>query len=141
MSFENLYSDHKALFFLVILVLFFLIKYILDKIKLPTSISTNLNDLQKVEKLIMNNRVLLFMNGTRIFPKCEFSKNTLIILDEYNIKYTTINILEDDEIKFALNTYHGWPSFPQLFVNTEFIGGFEKISKLHKDNYLKDILE
>ena len=70
---------------------------------------------------------MLFMKGNREEPRCGFSKTTVAILAECNAEYQTFDILSDDEVRQGLKTYSEWPTYPQLYVSGELIGGLDII--------------
>uniref|UniRef100_A0A0B7AJV3 Thioredoxin domain-containing protein n=1 Tax=Arion vulgaris TaxID=1028688 RepID=A0A0B7AJV3_9EUPU len=87
----------------------------------------------RLKALINQSPVVLFMKGTPSAPKCGFSKTTIAILDEAGVPYTTFDILSDEEVRQGLKTYSNWPTFPQLYVKGELIGGLDILKEL-KDN-------
>ena len=99
----------------------------------------NLED--KIKNDIKNNPIMLYMKGTKLMPMCGFSATVVNILNSYGVKYESINILEDPEIRIKLSEYSDWPTIPQLFVNGELIGGCDIAMELHNNGELKEIFE
>jgi monothiol glutaredoxin len=98
----------------------------------------NLN--QELTNLIESSKVVLFMKGTKEFPMCGFSARVVNILNEYGVDFLDVNILEDRELAMGLKTFSDWPTFPQLYVNQEFVGGCDITTELHEKGKLKKTL-
>ncbi len=90
---------------------------------------------------IDNNRIILYMKGTKDMPMCGFSNSVVQILNHYGVNYKDVNILEDPMIRIKLSEHSNWPTIPQLFVNGELIGGCDIISELHESGDLQDIID
>ena len=85
--------------------------------------------------------VLLYMKGTPDFPQCGFSAQTVAALRSVNAKFAYVNIFEDPEIREGLKEYSNWPTFPQLYVNGELIGGCDIALELHESGELQQIVD
>jgi monothiol glutaredoxin len=101
-----------------------------------------LTDQQRAEfdKLVHSNRVVLFMKGNRNFPQCGFSATVVGILDQLTSGYKTVNIFEDPAIRDGMKEFSSWPTFPQLYVNGEFVGGCDIVKAMHAAGELKPLL-
>lgn len=97
--------------------------------------------LDRIKRQIAGNTVLLYMKGSPDFPMCGFSGRVVQILDELNTQYAYVNILENPDIRATLPTYAKWPTFPQLYIHGELIGGCDIISELHQKAELRPLLE
>ncbi|RME77396.1 Grx4 family monothiol glutaredoxin [Candidatus Woesearchaeota archaeon] len=95
---------------------------------------------EKIETILKENDIVLFMKGTRLFPQCGFSANVVEILDALNIDYKEVNILADPELREDLKEYANWPTYPQLWVKGELIGGCDIIEELARRGELKKIV-
>jgi monothiol glutaredoxin len=95
---------------------------------------------QKIESFVRGNRVMLFMKGTKTFPQCGFSGQVVHILGSYGVPFETFNILEDMTVRQGLKEYSDWPTFPQLFVDGQFVGGCDIVTELHQSGELKKLL-
>ncbi len=102
---------------------------------------TAVETMDKIKRQIANNDVLVYMKGTPIFPMCGFSSQVVRILDELNTHYAYVNILENPDIRAELPKFANWPTFPQLYVKGELIGGCDIITDMHKQDTLKPVLE
>ena len=85
---------------------------------------------QRIEKLIADNPVVLFMKGTPQFPQCGFSGQVIQILDYLGVPYKGINVLESDDLRQGIKAYAQWPTIPQLYVKGEFVGGCDIIREM-----------
>lgn len=94
-----------------------------------------------VRKQISENPILLYMKGTPQFPMCGFSGSVVTILKKYNHEYSFVNVLEHERIMQALPEVSDWPTFPQLFINGELIGGADIVGQLDKSGELNPLLE
>jgi len=84
--------------------------------------------------------VLLYMKGTPDFPQCGFSAQTVAALRAVGAEFAYVNIFEDPEVREGLKTYSNWPTFPQLYVNGELIGGCDITLELYESGELKELL-
>jgi monothiol glutaredoxin len=96
---------------------------------------------ERIKKQLDTYPVLLYMKGTPDFPQCGFSAKTVSVLRAAGAKFAYINIFEDPEIREGLKSYANWPTFPQLYVNGELIGGCDIAVELYESGELKQILE
>lgn len=87
---------------------------------------------KKIDSLVQSDSVVLFMKGSRSFPQCGFSASVVNILNTLVPKYTTVNILSDADIRGGMKEYSDWPTFPQLFIKGEFVGGADIVRQMHE---------
>jgi monothiol glutaredoxin len=92
---------------------------------------------QKLDQIVKSDDVVLFMKGSRSFPQCGFSASVVNILNTLIPKYTTVNILTDPDVRNGMKEYSDWPTFPQLFVRGEFIGGADIVRQMHESGELE----
>ena len=90
----------------------------------------------RIKKLINRDDIMLFMKGDPETPRCGFSRTICGILSEYNMKFGTFDILTDEGIRQGLKTFSDWPTYPQLYVKGEFLGGLDIIKEMHDDGEL-----
>lgn len=95
---------------------------------------------QRIADLIASDQVVLFMKGTRMTPQCGFSATTVGILDGLVPEYTTVNVLEDPQIREGIKEFSEWPTIPQLYIDREFVGGCDIIKQLFNSGDLHDAL-
>ena len=96
------------------------------------------NTKDKIQDIIDNNDVLLFMKGTPVMPQCGFSAAVVGVLSHMGIKYNTVNVLEDAEIREGIKEFSDWPTIPQLYVKKEFVGGCDIIREMHENGELSE---
>ena len=92
---------------------------------------------QKIEQLVSSDAVVLFMKGTRSFPQCGFSASVVNILNTLIPKYTTVNVLSDADVRGGMKEFSDWPTFPQLFIKGEFVGGADIVKQLYETGELE----
>ncbi len=85
--------------------------------------------------------IKLFMKGVPSSPQCGFSQTVTQILSFYDVEYSSMNILENPDFRQGLKEYFDWPTFPQLVVQGELVGGCDIIMELHENGELKALLE
>jgi len=90
----------------------------------------------KLETLVKSDSVVLFMKGTRSFPQCGFSASVVNILNTLIPKYTTVNVLSDPDVRDGMKQFSDWPTFPQLYVRGEFVGGADIIRQMSESGEL-----
>ncbi|HSG64396.1 MAG TPA: Grx4 family monothiol glutaredoxin [Gammaproteobacteria bacterium] len=95
---------------------------------------------ERITKQLQAYPVLLYMKGTPDFPQCGFSAQTVAALRAVGAEFAFVNIFEDPEIREGLKAYSSWPTFPQLYVNGELIGGCDITLELYESGELKEIL-
>lgn len=98
----------------------------------------SLND--RIKEIIHQNRVMLFMKGLPSAPRCGFSRQMVQLLESEGISYGSFDILTDEEVRQGLKKYSDWPTYPQLYVNGELIGGLDIVQEMHLDGTLKEAL-
>jgi monothiol glutaredoxin len=95
---------------------------------------------EQLQSVIADNNIVLFMKGDPHQPQCGFSARVVDILKEYQIEFSYMDILQDPEVRATLPSVSDWPTFPQLFVKGELVGGCDIITEMHQANELKEIL-
>lgn len=94
----------------------------------------------RLKSLINQSPVMLFMKGNKEAAKCGFSKQILAIMNSAGVDYDTFDILQDEEVRQGLKTYSNWPTFPQLYVKGELIGGLDIVKELKESGDLASVL-
>ncbi len=95
----------------------------------------------RIEEQLKSHDILLYMKGTPDFPQCGFSGQTIAALNAIGQPYAFVNIFEDQEVREGLKEYSNWPTFPQLYVKGELIGGCDIVMEMFHSGELKDLLE
>ena len=94
---------------------------------------------QKIESLINENDVCLFMKGTPDNPQCGFSMAVSNMLKNLNVKFIGINVLEDENLRQGIKHFSDWPTIPQLYVKKEYIGGCDIVKEMFEKGELKKL--
>ena len=96
---------------------------------------------QRIDQVVKNNRVVLFMKGTAQFPMCGFSGRAMQLLNACGVSdLKTVNVLEDEEIRQGIKQYANWPTIPQLYVDGEFVGGSDIMTEMYQSGELQQVL-
>jgi monothiol glutaredoxin len=97
--------------------------------------------IERIKSQLSSNPVLLYMKGTPDFPQCGFSAAAVRALNASGANFAHVNIFEEPEVREALKQYSNWPTYPQLYVNGELIGGSDIILEMYKTGELQKVLE
>ena len=95
----------------------------------------------KIQTIIDNNNVVLFMKGSKDFPQCGFSAMTSHILNSLGVEFLDIDVLQDANIRQGIKDFSDWPTIPQLYVKKEFIGGCDIVKEMFEKGDLKKLFE
>ena len=95
---------------------------------------------ERIKDQLENNPVVLYMKGTPDFPQCGFSGQTVQVLNACDAKYMAVNIFEDPELREALKAYSNCPTYPQLYIKGELVGGCDIVTDLFQKGELKTML-
>ena len=98
------------------------------------------NARERIETIISENPVVLFMKGTPDFPQCGFSGQVIQIFDYVGAPVHGVNVLEDAEIRQGVKEFANWPTIPQLYVKGEFVGGCDIVREMFQSGELKTFL-
>lgn len=90
----------------------------------------------KLQKLVKSNKVVLFMKGNRNQPQCGFSARVVEILEDLEIDYQTYDVFSDPDIRSGMKEFTNWPTFPQLYIDQEFVGGCDIITEMSQSGEL-----
>ncbi len=101
----------------------------------------NENIKDKINNIVKNNDVCLFMKGTPDVPQCGFSLAVSNVLKHLKVKFNGVNVLEDPEIRQGIKDYSDWPTIPQLYIKGEFIGGCDIIKEMFEKGELQKKLD
>jgi monothiol glutaredoxin len=99
-----------------------------------------MDTLEKIKSQIENNRIILYMKGTPEAPQCGFSAKAVRALQACKAEFTTVDILSNPDIRAILPQYADWPTFPQLYINGELIGGCDIITELLESGELQTLI-
>jgi len=96
---------------------------------------------EKIDNLISQNKILVFMKGTKLMPQCGFSNNVVQMLNHLGAKYETVDVLEDWDIRQGIKEYSNWPTIPQVYIDGKFVGGSDIMEKLHSNGELQQMVQ
>jgi len=96
--------------------------------------------IDRIKTQLSSSPVLLYMKGTPDFPQCGFSATAVRALKAVNADFDTVNIFEEPEVREALKQYSNWPTYPQLYVNGELIGGCDIIVEMYNSGELQKVV-
>jgi monothiol glutaredoxin len=96
---------------------------------------------ERIDNLIKQNKILVFMKGNKLMPQCGFSNNVVQILNTLGVPYQTIDILEDYEIRQGIKEYSNWPTIPQVYIDGQFLGGSDVLIELYQKGELQQMVE
>ena len=97
--------------------------------------------IERIKAQLAENTVILYMKGTPDFPQCGFSGQAVQILQYCSVPFAHVNIFEDPELRESLKTFSNWPTFPQLYIKGELVGGSDIMMELFQRGELQKMLE
>jgi monothiol glutaredoxin len=95
---------------------------------------------ERIETLIKQNKILVFMKGNELMPQCGFSNNVVQILNVLGTAYKTVDVLADESIRQGIKEYSNWPTIPQVYINGQFVGGSDILVELYQKGDLKQMV-
>lgn len=95
----------------------------------------------KIDSILENHPIVLFMKGTKQFPQCGFSAQSVSLLQELDVDFFDVDVLSDENLRQGIKDYGNWPTIPQLYVNKKLIGGSDIMMELFESNQLLDTLK
>ena len=95
----------------------------------------------RIDQLVNNNKILVFMKGAKLMPQCGFSNNVVEVLNSLGVSYETVDVLADEEIRQGIKEYSSWPTIPQVYINGEFIGGADIVYEMYQKGELQQMIE
>ncbi|HAA28496.1 MAG TPA: Grx4 family monothiol glutaredoxin [Cyanobacteria bacterium UBA8553] len=96
---------------------------------------------ERIDNLVKQNKILVFMKGNKLMPQCGFSNNVVQILNTLGVPYETVDVLADPEIRQGIKDYSSWPTIPQVYINGEFVGGSDVMIELYQQGELQQLVE
>jgi len=95
----------------------------------------------RIDEIVKNNQVVLFMKGTPLFPQCGFSSRAVTILEHLDVPFESVDVLQDPEIRNGIKEYSDWPTVPQLYVKGEFVGGSDIMLEMFQSGELQQLVK
>ena len=96
---------------------------------------------ERIDGIVKGSDVVLFMKGSALFPQCGFSGRAIAILDHLGVKFDTVDVLQDQEVREGIKAYSDWPTIPQLYVKGEFVGGSDIMMEMFESGELQQLVE
>ena len=96
---------------------------------------------QRIDNLVNQNKIMVFMKVTKLMPQCGFSNNVVQILNTLGVPFETVDILEDYEIRQGIKEYSNWPTIPQVYINGQFAGGSDVLIEMYQKGELQQMVE
>ena len=95
---------------------------------------------QRIRDDIASNKVLIYMKGTPSFPMCGFSAATIDVFNELGVKYETVDVLADPEIREGIKRFSNWPTIPQVYIDGKFVGGCDIVREMYASGELEPLV-
>lgn len=95
----------------------------------------------RIDAVVKNNPVVLFMKGSPLFPQCGFSSRAVAILQHLGVEFESVDVLQDQGIRQGIKAYSDWPTIPQLYVGGEFVGGSDIMMEMYESGELAELFE
>lgn len=96
---------------------------------------------ERIDQLVQNHKIVVFMKGSKLMPQCGFSNNVVGMLNALGVPYETVDVLEDFELRQGIKEYSNWPTIPQVYINGEFVGGSDIMIELYQSGELQQMVE
>ncbi|MFH7030533.1 MAG: Grx4 family monothiol glutaredoxin [Heteroscytonema crispum UTEX LB 1556] len=96
---------------------------------------------EKIDSLVKQNKILVFMKGNKLMPQCGFSNNVVQILNTLGVPFEAIDVLSDSEMRQAIKEYSNWPTIPQVYIDGQFVGGSDILIELYQKGELQQMVE
>lgn len=97
--------------------------------------------LQRIDQIVKDNPIVIFMKGTPQLPSCGFSSRASQAMQACGVEFGYVNVLADQEVYENLPRYADWPTFPQIYINGEMVGGHDILLELYQSGELKQMME
>ncbi|MBG1267280.1 Grx4 family monothiol glutaredoxin [Nostoc sp. WHI] len=95
----------------------------------------------QIDNLLQQNKILVFIKGTKLMPQCGFSNNVVQILNTLGVPFEAIDVLSDNEIRQGIKEYSNWPTIPQVYLDGQFLGGSDILIELYQKGELQQKVE
>lgn len=96
---------------------------------------------ERIRRDLAENDVVLYMKGTPVFPQCGFSAAVVQVLSHLGVKFKGIDILVDPSLRDGIKSFSNWPTLPQLYVKSEFVGGCDIVREMYESGELQTLLD
>lgn len=96
---------------------------------------------ERLSSIVQQDKIVVFMKGSKLMPQCGFSNNVVQILNSLGVPFSTVDVLEDYDIRQGIKEFSSWPTIPQVYINGEFIGGSDILIELYQNGELQQMVE
>ena len=96
---------------------------------------------RRIDNLIDQNKIMVFMKGSKLMPQCGFSNNVVQILNTLGAPFETVDILADQDLRQGIKEYSNWPTIPQVYIDGQFIGGSDILIEMYQSGELQQMVE
>ena len=96
---------------------------------------------ERIDNLVNQNKIVVFMKGSKLMPQCGFSNNVVQILNTLGVPFETVDILADQDLRQGIKEYSNWPTIPQVYINGEFVGGSDILIEMYQSGDLQQMVE
>ena len=96
---------------------------------------------QRIDSLVKEKKIMVFMKGNKLMPQCGFSNNVVQIINTLGVPFETFDVLADQEIRQGIKEYSNWPTIPQVYLNGEFLGGSDILIEMYNKGELQQLVE
>ena len=96
---------------------------------------------QRIDSLVKENKIMVFMKGNKLMPQCGFSNNVVQILNTLGVPFETLDVLADQDIRQGIKEYSNWPTIPQVYINGQFVGGSDILIEMYNKGELQQVVE
>ena len=96
---------------------------------------------ERIDSLVKQNKIMVFMKGSKLMPQCGFSNNVVQILNTLGVPFETVDILADQDLRQGIKEYSNWPTIPQVYINGEFVGGSDILIEMYQSGDLQQMVE
>ena len=100
-----------------------------------------MDTLEKIKQQIESNSIILYMKGSPKLPQCGFSARAVQCIDAWGVEFSHVDVLANPDVRQTLPEYANWPTFPQLYVNGELVGGCDIIFEMYQQGELEPLLQ
>ncbi len=104
-------------------------------------LETTMTTSNRIKSIVDGDKIVVFMKGSKLMPMCGFSNNVVQILNTLGVPYTTVDVLEDPEVRQGVKEFSNWPTIPQVYVNGEFLGGSDILIEMYQSGELQQLVE
>ncbi|MCW9679624.1 Grx4 family monothiol glutaredoxin [Dolichospermum planctonicum UHCC 0167] len=96
---------------------------------------------ERIDTLVEENKIMVFMKGNKLMPQCGFSNNVVQILNTLGVPFETLDVLADQDIRQGIKEYSNWPTIPQVYINGQFVGGSDILIEMYNKGELQQVVE